>query len=166
MMLGNKSTPLSMKAIVLCCASSSVLQALIQTGFVFYGKDSNGLLPNFMMTVFSGFSVLLAWLSVLSIFLFAPSIVFLALTGKRKLALSIILINYIFGGLMFFINEGFTAGSGGLWVESVAVYERQPLLLWMNVLPLILLHVLYFSAFIVESNPEVRLRLVKRLKGV
>jgi hypothetical protein len=67
---------------------------------------------------------------------------------------------------VFFVKVGFKSTDGSLLAKSFSIFVQEPMLLWISVLPIFLIHVIYLIAFILSPNPEVRVKLMKRLKGI
>jgi hypothetical protein len=123
---------------LLLSSIAGVLQFVVWMSFLMIGAKNGRDIAGLLRSVFMGYTIWLAYLGVVGVFLFSVIAVYLALKGYRWHSVFLISSNYLYGLLQFFQSELFSSQSLGQFAD--------PIVWIINLLPLLLLHALYFRA--------------------
>jgi hypothetical protein len=124
---------------------AGVLQFVVWMSFLMIGAKNGRDMAGLLRSVFMGYSVWLAYLGGVGVFLFSVIAVYLALRGYRWHSFILISSNYLYGLIQFFKTEPKIDNSELFSSQSLGHFS-DPIVWIINLLPLFLLHALYFRA--------------------
>jgi hypothetical protein len=138
--LGNSKGPE-----LLLCLIAGFLQFVVWMSFLMIGAKNGRDLVGLLRSAFMGYTIWLSYFGVIGVFLFSAFSVYLALKGYKWHAIFFIASNYLFGLIQFLRVEPNIDLSELLSNRSLMQFA-DPVVWIINVLPLFLLHLVYFRA--------------------
>jgi hypothetical protein len=130
---------------LLLSSIAGVLQFVVWMSFLMIGAKNGRDIAGLLRSVFMGYTIWLAYLGVVGVFLFSVIAVYLALKGYRWHSVFLISSNYLYGLIQFFQTEPKINKSELFSSQSLGQFA-DPIVWIINLLPLLLLHALYFRA--------------------